>query len=136
MDEKNYIEVIMVEPGKVAKVTTIDDSLESMQNIVGGLIEEYMPFEDDVAIICNEEGKMMQLPPCRAIMDEKGEVMDIIAGPFFMAYAPIESEKFLSMPADLREKYLEKFREPEKYYRTADGVKAIKFNPEKDDMER
>lgn len=138
MDEKNYIEVIMVEPGKIAKITTIDDSLESMQNIVGGLIEEYMPFEDDVAIICNEEGKMMSLPPSRAICDNKDQVMDIIAGPFFMAYAPIESEKFLSMPEELKEKYLEKFKYPEKYFKDVNTreITAVKYDPEKVDMER
>jgi hypothetical protein len=25
------------------------------------MIEEYMPFDDDVAIVCNEEGKLMIL---------------------------------------------------------------------------
>ena len=33
-----------------------------MQEVVGGDIEEYMPYDDDVAIICNEEGKMRGLP--------------------------------------------------------------------------
>lgn len=32
--------------------------MEAMQVVVGGDIEEYMPFEDEVAIICNEEGKV------------------------------------------------------------------------------
>ncbi len=85
---------------------TMDDSLEAMQQAVGGYIEEYMPFEDDVALICNDEGKMIGMPLNRAIRDEDGQVVDVIAGPFFIAHAPIERENFLSMPAGLREKPL------------------------------
>lgn len=56
MNEK--ITVLLVEPGKYPKPIEIEDTLEAMQEVVGGDIEEYMPFEDEVAIICNEEGKM------------------------------------------------------------------------------
>ena len=35
------------------RIWGIDDTLEVMQTVVGGDIEEYMPFEDEVAIICN-----------------------------------------------------------------------------------
>ena len=48
----------------------IDDTLEAMQAMVGGDIEEYMPFEDEVAIVCHEEGKLIGLPPNRAIYAE------------------------------------------------------------------
>lgn len=52
------ISVLLVEPNKYPKMIEIDDTLEAMQEVVGGDIEEYMPFEDEVAIICNEEGKV------------------------------------------------------------------------------
>ena len=97
------INVIYVEPGKTARTIEMKDELSEMQKLVGGLIEEYMPFEDDVAIICNDEGKMNGMPLNRAITGEDGQLMDIIAGPFFIAYAPVESEKFLSMPKELEE---------------------------------
>ena len=119
----------MVEPGKEARVMTMNDSLEAMQDAVGGLIEEYMPFEDEVALICNDEGKMLGMPPSRSIRSDDGQVVDVIAGPFFIAYAPIESEKFLSMPDELRDKYLEKFRHPERFFRTPEGIKVVKFDP-------
>ena len=123
------INVIYVEPGKTARTIEMKDELSEMQKLVGGLIEEYMPFEDDVAIICNDEGKMNGMPLNRAITGEDGQLMDIIAGPFFIAYAPIESENFLSMPDELREKYLEKFRQPERFFRTSEGIKVVKFDP-------
>lgn len=47
------ISVLLVEPNKYPKMVEIDDTLEAMQGVVGGDIEEYMPFEDEVAIICN-----------------------------------------------------------------------------------
>ena len=128
MKERTTIDVIMVEPGKEARVMTMNDSLEAMQDAVGGLIEEYMPFEDEVALICTDEGKLLGMPPSRAIRSDDGQVVDVIAGPFFIAYAPIESENFLSMPDELREKYLEKFRQPERFYRTPEGIKVVKFD--------
>ena len=42
------IKVLLVEPEKYPKEIEIDDSLEAMQEVVGGDIEEYMPFDDDV----------------------------------------------------------------------------------------
>lgn len=124
------INVIYVEPGKTARTIEMKDELSEMQKLVGGLIEEYMPFADDVAIICNDEGKLNGMPLNRAIYLEDGQMADIIAGPFFIAYAPVESEKFLSMPKELEEKYTEKFRQPEQFFRTPAGIKAVKYEPE------
>lgn len=64
------ISVLLVEPNKYPKMIEIDDTLEAMQEVVGGDIEEYMPFEDEVAIVCNEEGKLIGLPPNRAVYAE------------------------------------------------------------------
>lgn len=123
------LKVIYVEPGKRAQTIEIDDDLKAMQNLVGGMIEEYMPFEDDVAIICNDEGKMLGLPLNRGIRGEDGQLQDIIAGDFFVCYAPIESEKFLSMPPELEQKYKDTFDYPEQFFRTEDGIQGIKFDP-------
>ena len=54
MSEK--INVLLIEPGKYPKQIEIEDTLEAMQETVGGYIEEYMPFDDEVAIVCNDEG--------------------------------------------------------------------------------
>ncbi len=46
-------------------------------------------------------------------------MLDIIAGKFFIAYAPIESEKFLSMPKkELAHKYEEKFKYSWRFWST------------------
>ena len=129
MSEK--INVLLIEPGKYPKQIEIEDTLEAMQETVGGYIEEYMPFDDEVAIVCNEEGKMNG-----AIYSDDKEILDIIAGKFFIAYAPIESESFLSMPKDLMKKYEDKFRYPERFYQTDKGIEAKAYKPISKDMER
>lgn len=130
------IEVLLVRPMEKPQFIRMEDSLEAMQKTVGGLIEEYMPFTDPVALVCNEEGKMRGMPLNRGIYDDNGNLLDIIAGDFFICYAPIESEKFLSLPEDLQDKYMKKFEHPEQFYRTFDGLKAIKLVPQKEEMER
>ena len=123
------IRVVYVEPGKESLAIEIRDDLNEMQSLVGGHIEEYMPFDDEVAVICNEEGKITGLPLNRGIENENGQLIEIIAGPFFIAYAPLESEEFLSLPAELEEKYKEKFRRPERFFKTPAGIKAVKYEP-------
>ena len=240
VEPEEKISVVLVEPNKYPEVVEIEDTLEAMQKIVGGYIEQYMPFDDEVAIICNDEGKLNGLPLNRAIYsepenvemsyqqlkarlrqaekdrshtvgyivftadsfdksyteeertyvvssnnkafiegmggysiyassldgsdenvrleaymaDEYGgkdgwkiekcyvtddsnrEILDIIAGKFFIAYAPIESEKFLSMPKELARKYEEKFKYPERFYKSLDGIEAKPYKPVSKDMER
>jgi len=134
MEKTEKLKVLMVKTGELAQPMEIDNTLEAMQNAVGGMIEEYMPFDDEVALVCNEEGKMMGLPWNRAITihDNADEIADIIAGDFFICYAPIGSEEFLSMPDDLMQKYEEKFKLPEVFYRHRNGIDtiAIPYTPE------
>lgn len=130
------ISVLLIQPEKYPRMVEIEDSLEAMQALVGGDIEEYMPFEDEVAIICNEEGKVNGLPLNRAVYDSDHQMIEIMAGDFFIAYAPVSSEKFLSLPDDMAKKYSEKFRYPENFLRTENGIKAVPFKPVSKDMER
>lgn len=136
--EQEKIAVLLVQPNKFPRMIEIDGSLEAMQKIVGGYIEEYMPFSDEVAIICNEEGKMSGCPLNRAIYSETDthEMIDIIAGDFFIAYAPAESEKFLSLPPDLAKKYETLFKNPERFYRNGGKITAVPYNPQNRNMER
>ena len=62
IEKTNELEVLLVEPGQYAKMTTIEAGLSSMQNIVGGNIQAAYFFEEPVAIVCNEEGKLKGLP--------------------------------------------------------------------------
>lgn len=76
--------MLLVEPGKYPKPIEIEDTLEAMQEVVGGDIEEYMPFDDEVAIICNEEGKMNGSELNRAVYSKDKQILDVIAGKFLL----------------------------------------------------
>lgn len=135
------ITVIYVRPGKIPQIVEMEDSLPAMQQMVGGMIEEYMPFysaEDeriqDVALICNDEGKVRRMMPNRTIYGENDERLDVICGDFFLCYAPIESERFLSMPEDLQQVFYEKFYYPELFYETESGIVGRKYEPLKESM--
>ena len=136
-EENNTLRVIVCRPGEVAVVEEIEDDLHAMQELVGGgLIQEFMPFTgadpryDDVALIVNEEGKLRKMPPSRAVFDEDGRMQDIIAGPFFICYAPLERERFLSIPEDLEEEFRKKFELPEQFFRTENDIQVVRYEPD------
>jgi len=77
-----------------------------------------------------------KIEKCYVKDENNREMLDIIAGKFFIAYAPIESEKLLSMPKDLMKKYEDKFKYPERFYQTDNGIVAKAYKPVSKDMER
>ena len=90
--------ILLIEPGQPAVEKEINGSLQSMQEIVGGTIQAIYPFEGPVALICNDEGKLLGLPPNRALYDEtSGNVYDVIVGTFFICGAPVGAEDFTSL---------------------------------------
>ena len=107
--------VIVVEPKKKPVVQDIDSGLESMQRIVGGSIQAIYPFEEPVALICNEEGKLLNLPLNRALRDDEGNVYDIISGTFFVCAAPPDSDHFAGLTDQQVKTYLERFAMPEMF---------------------
>lgn len=119
--------VLMVEPGKEAVETEIENSLEAMQAAVGGYIEMIQPYADDVALICNEEGKLEHLPLNRVICDEEtGQPLDVIAGTFFICGAPANSSEFASLSDEQLQKYQQKFQSPEMILPDDEGIIVIR----------
>lgn len=104
------MKVLVIEPGKQPVVKEIGNTLKDMQRMVGGYIQAYYPWMDEVAIICNDEGKIMDLPFNRPVFGEHGELVDIIAGTFFLCGAPMDSGKFTDLPEDLIEHYTRIFQ--------------------------
>ena len=118
-----FMQVIMCKPGKRACITTIENTLASLQRLVGGYIEAVYPFDDPVAIICNEEGKLNGLELNRALRDESGKVYDIIAGPFLVV--GLGEEDFTSLSKDYQEKYFKLFEHPELFLRVDNDIQVI-----------
>ena len=122
------IRVVLVEPGKQTRTAEIGASLEALQRTVGGSIEAYYPFAEQVCIVCNEEGKVNGLPLNRAIRDEDtGDIADIIAGTFFIC--DCSGESFGSLSSEQQKRYLEKYRLPERFFRSRDSIESVPFKP-------
>ena len=119
--------VIVVEPTETPAVRDIGSDLESMQQIVGGSIEAVYPFEEPVALVCNEEGKLLNLPLNRALRDGRGDVYDVIAGTFFLCAAPPDSEHFESLTDRQVETYTERFTAPEVFLNMGGKIIALPY---------
>ena len=107
--------ILVVEPGSMPETREITGSLEEMQELVGGLIQVIYPFPEEVALVCNDEGKLLGLPLNRCLRLESGEIYDVVAGTFFLCAAPADSEHFESLTADQLERYRRRFAVPELY---------------------
>ena len=104
------MKVIIVKPFTNPYVANIKGDLESMQKIVGGYIEAVYPFDDvEIALVCNEEGKLEGLTSNRFLLNRNNGVCDFICGDFFLCSALENSENFESMPDNLIQKYIDKF---------------------------
>ena len=62
--------VVICEPGKQSRIAYIQPGLDSLQGVVGGYIEPFYAFEEEVCIVCNEEGKINGMPANRAVYVE------------------------------------------------------------------
>lgn len=119
------MKVLKVEPYQPPEVKEIDSGLASLQHEVGGWIEATYPFEDPVAIICNEEGKLNGMEYNRAIRDENGEVREIIAGPFLIV--GLGEEDFTSLSEDMVQKYKRMFAQPEVFLQTQSSLLILPY---------
>ena len=117
--------VLVVEPGKRPMVREIETGLEPLQAAVGGLIEAVYPFEEPVAIVCNEEGKLLELPLNRALLDENGSIYDIIAGTFLVV--GLTEDNFCGLDDALLEQFQTRFQHPETFVYVNGKIKVIQW---------
>lgn len=109
------ITVLVVEPKNEPYVKTISSGLEALQQEVGGDIEAVYPFEDPVALIVNEEGKLEGLPLNRGLYDDEGRLYDITSGT--MLVVGLGEDNFASLSPELIEKYKAVYQQPEMFIR-------------------
>ena len=134
IEKLNELEVLLVEPGQYARMTTIEAGLSSMQEIVGGYIQAVNYFDEPVTLVCNEEGKINGMELNRAIKDENGKMIDIVAGTFFIC--GIGEENFTSLPPEHRAKFEKMFKKPEAFLKMGKGIMAIPIEPKKDALNK
>ncbi len=132
--EKEKLTVLVVEPEKKPYVKEIPSGLESLQKEVGGYIQAVYPFEDTVAIICDEEAKLKGSQPNRALRGDDGKIYDIVAGTFIMA--GLGESDFISMSDDMIKKYSEHFGTPEAFVNLGGRLMVIPITEPKERSER
>ena len=87
------LKAIIIKPGKYARLTEIDPIYSVLRTLVGGNIEMTYPFGDEyLAVISNEEAKLLDLPPNRAARRTDGSVADIYCGTMVVVALAPEDE--------------------------------------------
>ena len=126
--ENKKIRILYKEVGKEPKIMFIENTLEAKQKLVGGLIE-VVPYED-VLIICNEEGKILNMPP-NLVFE-----YDYIAGNCFVIGDDYKNADFKSLTDEEILKYREDLRKRsfnfKQYERTQERLHSSKKKEEKE----
>ena len=136
-EAEKKITVLLVEPNKYPSVIDMGSDYNSIRKAIDASnIEDCEPDDDGAIIIFNRDGIEQQLPPNRAIRNDDGKIVGVFTGKFIVAYAPPGAEVIDSLPQKLMEKYKEKFKYPEKFRLTNDGIEATPYKPKSKDVER
>ncbi|MBS7105670.1 MAG: DUF3846 domain-containing protein [Faecalibacterium prausnitzii] len=141
---ENTLSVLKIASGQYPQQVEIDNDLKALQQAVGGSIGASYPFEDPVAIVYNDDGKLMGLPlnralrdengemydgklmglPLnRALRDENGEMYDAVAGTFLVV--GLGEEDFASLTPELAQKYEQLFHQPEAFLKLGNRLLVL-----------
>lgn len=126
--------VLIVEPMKEPYVKSISKELEDLEQAVGGDIEEICPFEDNVGILLNANGKNEGLRENRALYDRHGRACDVIAGTFLVV--GLTDEDYTSLTPGQIEKFKEKYQSPEIFTLFNGEIHVMKMPPQEQKSRR
>ncbi len=117
------MQVLLVEPGKEARPFEMEDTLKAMQDIVGGHIQATHTWNNSVALVCNEDGKLTGLPANRQLGNG-----DIVVGTFVVC--GLKDDEFCSLSNKQMEQYKAMFQNPELFFYCDSGLLVKKCSPE------
>ena len=100
------MDVLVVEPGYAPYEKSIN-GLKEMQATVGGLIQAIYPYEEQVAVVCNEEGLLQGLDFNRSVPGGYGGIF----GTFFIC--GLDEDDFCSLTPQQMEKYCKEYHKAE-----------------------
>lgn len=123
------MDALLVKPNMFPQPVQIGCELEDLQDIVGGDIEAVSPFNEPVALIMDENGKMSEKEWNRALRDEHGKIYDIVAGDFLVV--GLGEEDFCSLSPDMMRRFEEHFHQPETFVRMGRSVMALPLPDDK-----
>lgn len=115
--KENELTVLKVEPGKAPEEVTIPNTLDAMQQMVGGYIE--VVYLEDACLVCNEEGKLIGLEGNRRVGN------DIIAGTFLLVGDHGDGD-FCSLTQEQMDRLTQQFAQPETF-RPGEVEESIRF---------
>lgn len=128
-EQKKLMDVLLVKPGMYPQAVQIGSELEDLQKAVGGDIEAVYPFNEEVALVVNDEGKINGSELNRALRDDNGQIYDIIAGDFLVV--DLGEEDFASLSPELMEQFEKEFHQPEMFVRMGRSVMALPLPDDK-----
>lgn len=121
--DKKELDVLLVKPNEYPQKVTIGAELKDLQEAVGGTITATYPFTDPVAIVCNDEGKLLGLPMNRALRDEHGQTYDVLTGNFLVV--GLGEKDFASLTPELAQKYEQLFHQPEAFLKLGNRLLVL-----------
>ncbi len=128
-EQKEQLDVLLVKPGMYPQAVQIGSELEDLQKAVGGDIEAVYPYNEPVALIVNDEGKLNGSELNRALRDNEGQIYDIVAGDFLVV--GLGEENFASLSPQLMEKFEKEFHQPEMFVRMGRSIMALPLPDDK-----
>lgn len=128
-EQAPMMDVLLIKPNMYPQRVQIGCELEDLQKAVGGDIEAVYPFEDPVALIMHDEGKIRGKELNRALRDEDGDMYDIVAGD--MLVVGLGEEDFSSLSPELMKKYEDHFHQPEMFVRMGRSIMALPLPDDK-----
>lgn len=128
-EQSETMTVLLVKPGMFPQQIQIGCELEDLQKAVGGDIQAIYPFEEEVALLMDEEGKLKGYEANRALRDENGEMYDIIVGDFLVV--GLGEEDFSSLTPELMKQFEEKFHQPEMFVKMGRSIMVVPVPDEK-----
>ena len=112
------MKILIVEPERHPRIAEIPHTLEAMQQTVGGYIEITYPWRDPIALVCDEEGMLKQLPFNRLVAPQSA-----IFGTFFLC--GIGEEDLTDLPEELADKYMHLLHDPQMLIWTNAGYAVL-----------
>lgn len=123
MSKPEKLRVVLVEPGRYAREATVDKTLPQELAEDGGLIDAICLWpEDNVCLILNDTGTIMQTEPNRELPEYGG----IAFGTFFLCGE--KGEDFCSLTDEQVARYLERFCQPELFVPYQNGTLSIPYD--------
>lgn len=128
-ERKEMMDVLLIKSGMYPQAVKIGSELEDLQKAVGGDIEATYPFDDEVALVVNAEGKFNGSELNRSLKTEDGQLYDIIAGDFLVV--GLTEDDFGSLSPELMEKFEKHFHQPETFIRMGRSIMAMPLPDDK-----